>query len=140
MHGRETRAGYGIGDRFPRVRKQHVRAVNGQHRLDLGERYPADPEYAGLRRFDQEQRLVAVLRRDRDREHAFEHGLLDLLAAAAQTDFDLGRFLGRERLRRSRVFEREVLEVDLFDSQRRSAGSLLVSHALSSCKGRVAGL
>ncbi len=49
---------------------------------------PRMREKPGLRRLDQEQRLVAGLRGHRDREHALVDVLLDLLAARAQADLD----------------------------------------------------
>ena len=58
-------------------------------------RHAADREEPGLRRFGQEERLVADLRRQRHGQHALVDVRLDLLAARAQAHFDLGLLLGQ---------------------------------------------
>ena len=77
----------------------------------------ANAEHPRLRHFDEEQRLVGDLRGDGDREHTLVDVLVDLLGARAQADFDLRRFGELERLGRTGVFERQILDVDLLDRQ-----------------------
>src|SRR5207245_399331 len=127
----KSRACERVGNRLADVWEQHVRTMDAENRLDVRQWHAFDPEYASLRRLDQEQRFVAGLGSHGDGQHALEDALLYLLAAAAQADLNLRRwrFLERERLRRTRVFERQVLDVDLLDLQRRSGGNLRFGHA-----------
>ena len=91
--------------------------MDRQDRLKLVGAHAADAENSGLRRFNQKYRLVAGARGDRQREHAFVHVLVDLLAARAKADLDLRRFRHLERLRRTGVLERQILDVDLLDRE-----------------------
>ena len=93
--------------------------MDREHRLQLFSRDASDAEDAGLRRFNQEDRLVAGARGDRQCEHALVHVLVDLLAARAEADFDLRRFAHLERLRGAGVLKRKVLDVDLVDLEGR---------------------
>jgi hypothetical protein len=113
-----NRSRHRVGERFANVGEQHGRAVDGNQRLQPVRRDPADREDAGLGCFDEEERLVADLRREGHREDALVDVRLDLFAARAQPDLDLRLLLREERLGGSRAFEREVLDVDLVDGER----------------------
>ena len=89
--------------------------MNRQHRLKLVRRHAANREHAGLRGFDEEHRLVVRARGDRERQHAFVNVGRNLLAARAEADLDLRRVGELEALRRTGVFERKILDVNLLD-------------------------
>jgi hypothetical protein len=88
-----TRARHGVGERLADVGKEDGRAVDRDDLLQMLGRNAADSEKARLRRLDEEQRLVADLRRQRDGQHRFVDVRLDLLAARAEADLDLRLFL-----------------------------------------------
>jgi len=115
VHGRKSRPADGVRQRLPQIRKKDGGTVDREHGLKLFGRQPADGEHAGLRRFDQEQRLVTHFGRQRDSQYTFIHVGLDLLATRAQANLDLRLFLSRKRLRRTRVLERKILDVDPVD-------------------------
>ena len=114
-----------------------------EHLLQLFSRDSSDAEDASLRRFNQEDRLVAGARGDRQCEHALVHVLVDLLTARAEADFDLRRFAHLERLRGAGVLERQILDVDLFDRElheraavaRRRGRAGGIDHRASPAKG-----
>ena len=124
MDRRKAGARHRVGERLADVREEHGRAVDRDDLLQMLGGHAADREESRLRRLDQEQRLVADLRRQRHRQHAFVDVGLDLLAARAKADFDLRLLLVQERLRRAGVLEREVLEVDLVDAERGALGAV----------------
>ena len=64
-------------------------------------RHATDRKESALRRLDQKQRLVGNFRRQRHGQHAFIDVGLNLLAARAKADFDLGLLLTQEGLRRA---------------------------------------
>src|SRR5262245_14905951 len=71
MYRRKARPHDGIGERFADVREEDRRAVDRDDRLELLLRDPANREDARLRGFDEEERLVADLCRERHGQHAF---------------------------------------------------------------------
>ena len=123
MDRRKAGARHRIGQRLADVREEHRRAVDRDDLLQMLGRHAADREEPGLRRLDEEERLVGDLRRQRHRQHALVDVGLDLLAARAKAHLDLRLLLVQERLRRAGALEREVLEIDLVDAERGALGT-----------------
>ena len=130
QHGLEAGARHRIRDGFAGVGEEDVRAADHHHRLEVALGDVADLEDAGLGHFDQEEVAVfADLGVDGDGQGHFIHAVLDGLAGSAQLDVDLRRFALEEDLRRARDFQRQVLDVELFD---REDGLSVFSHERAS--------
>ena len=81
-------------------------------------RMPPDLEHAALGDFHQEHIAVAAeLCRHGDGEHHFEEAFVEPAALGAQLDVDFGRLALEVDLRGARHFERQILDVDLFDGE-----------------------
>src|SRR6185369_3860548 len=108
-----------VGDDRAQVRIDRVRADDAERLLQLLVADVLDLEDAALLRLDEKERLVVELGRHRRRQRHFAHRLGDRLGADAEVDLDLRLALLEEDLRRVRLLERKVLEIDALNVERR---------------------
>jgi hypothetical protein len=96
-------------------------------RPQIGRRRPGilDPEDPRLRHLDEEQRLVARLRRHGHGDDALEERLVEPLRGVLELHFDLRLRRLEEHLRAVRRLDRGVLDVDLLDAE---DGLLRIGH------------
>ena len=118
-HRREAGAGADVGDDGAQVGIDDAGAVDAEDLLQRLFRDVADLEDAALLGLDQEQRLVVDRGRDRRRHRDLVGRLGDHLGAQPEVDLDLRLALLEQDLRRVRLLERQVLQVQPLDGEQR---------------------
>src|SRR5215208_5422179 len=109
---REAAVAHSVRYHLPGEREQQPRALDHDQRVELIGRHVAGPEHARIGELELEQHLGAELAVTLELEVDLEVGLGKLLRVDVDLDVD-GRslLLGRERARRVRVLEREILRI-----------------------------
>src|SRR5262245_45306296 len=112
----------GVGDDLAREREQEARALDHDERLQRLRRHVLHPEYPGEGQLERKQHRAGAVRLAFELERDLVVGLGELLDDHVDLDIDRRRLVGRrQRARRVRILERQILDVLAEDVELRLA-------------------